>query len=209
MKDYLCILLRNQFTFWYRFGYTQLHLTQMIPFNGKVSSKEQSIIFNELLNMPFEYDEEYLIFHINTSSKSKKQNVEIQQIKSVYPLTENARRSISNKIDPRIHLSSPFFINSDIDRLELELDKKEREKAISIFWSLCNITEDYRPYLDKLGLTQLDDAIRKRFLGFKPKEIHQGNYLDYLYTYDRTAYYQPTKIGYFQDAIAILTYYFF
>lgn len=209
MKDYLCILLRNQFTFWYRFGYTQLHLTQMIPFNGKVSSKEQSIIFNELLNMPFEYDEEYLIFHINTSSKSKKQNVEIQQIKSVYPLTENARRSISNKIDPRIHLSSPFFINSDIDRLELELDKKEREKAISILWSLCNITEDYRPYLDKLGLTQLDDAIRKRFLGFKPKEIHQGNYLDYLYTYDRTAYYQPTKIGYFQDAIAILTYYIF
>ncbi|MEZ7720050.1 hypothetical protein [Haemophilus paraphrohaemolyticus] len=209
MRNYLCILLRNQFTFWYRFGYIKLHKSQLIPFNGEISSKEKKIIFKEFLDVPFEYDEEYLIFHIIAPSKFTIQNIEIQQIRAIYPLTENARISISNKIDSRIKLANPFFELSEMEELEWELDKKEREKAIPILWKLCKIEKDYRCYLDKLGASNLERAIKHRSIGQKPNEIHKGNYLDYLYTYDRTAYYLPTKIGYFQDAIAILMHYSF
>lgn len=207
MKNYLCILLRSQFTFWYRFGYIQLHSSQMMPFEGKITSKEKINIFKEFLNIPFEYDEEYLVFHIVAQSSFEKQNIDIQQIKAIYPLTENARLSISQKIDPRIQLSMPFFNHVEIEKLEQELDKKERKKAISMLWSLCDIEVSYEPYLDRLGIENLDKAIERRFARQKPNEIYRGNYLDYLYAYDRTEYYEPTKLGYFQDTIAILTFY--
>ena len=207
--NYLCILLRSQFTLWYRFGYINLHISQMIPFKGRLTAEVKENICKEFLNMPFEYDEEYLIFDIITPIEFTKGNVYLQQIKEIYPLTEKAKLSISHKIDPRIKLSIPFFSNEEIESLEQTIDRKERENAISMLWSLCNIKEDYKPYLEKLGIKNLDNAIKHRFEGKKTNEIHQGNYIDYLYTYDRIAYYQPTKFGYFQDAVAILTHYSF
>lgn len=207
--NYLCILLRSQFTLWYRFGYINLHISQMIPFEGRLTAEVKENICKEFLNMPFEYDEEYLIFDIITPIEFTKGNVYLQQIKEIYPLTEKAKLSISHKIDPRIKLSIPFFSNEEIESLEQIIDRKERENAIPMLWSLCNIKEDYKPYLEKLGIRNLDNAIKHRFEGKKPNEIHQGNYIDYLYTYDRIAYYQPTKFGYFQDAVAILTHYSF
>lgn len=212
MNNYLCILLRSQFTLWYRFGYIQLHKSQMIAFEGEIHSKiNKENIFHEFVeNIPFEYDEEYLIFHIEAEeNNSQKQNIEIQQIKAIYPLTENARSSISHKIDQRIKLAIPFFNSSEIDKLEKLLDKKERKKAIPILWDLCGIEKDYKIFLDKLGLKNLENAIQLRSEGQKISEIHQGHYIDYLYTYDRTEYYESQKIGYFQDAVAILSYYTF
>ena len=67
MINYLAPIFRTQFNLFYRYGYTQIPASQAIAFDGKITNETKKEIV-ELFNSvsPFEYDEEFLILHLET-----------------------------------------------------------------------------------------------------------------------------------------------
>ncbi len=141
MKQYLSVLLRNQFNLFYRFGYTFIPNSELIGFDGAFSEEIKLKLVNKFATTtPFEYDEEYLILHLDNELQVDKPytQFEIQDIVAVYPLSKQAKISIESKIDQRIKLEQPIF-ESALPKIESEIECKEVEKAISALWAICKI----------------------------------------------------------------------
>ena len=152
LQQFLSIVLRNQFNLFYRFGYTFIPKSQLVEFDGNVNSEEiqESIIKQFKTVTPFEYDEEYLILHLEKEITNESDFIqfEIQDIVSIYPLSQQAKASIESKIDQRIRLEKPIF-EVILPLIETEIENKEVKKAISALWKICKIESCNKQILNR------------------------------------------------------------
>jgi len=202
MKQFLSIILRNQFNLFYRFGYTFIPKSQLVEFGGNINNETQGSIIKQFQTVtPFEYDEEYLILHLEkeTSNESDFIQFEIQDIVAVYPLSQQAKASIESKIDQRIRLEKPIF-ETLLPLIETEIEKKEVEKAISALWKICKIGNPLEKYIANIGIENIFNGLEFRKHGTKANKIQNGNYWEYLIAYDRFDYFPNSTLGYFYDA---------
>ena len=112
MSQFLSIVLRNQFNLFYRFGYTFIPKCQLVEFDGNINNEAHENIIKQFKTVtPFEYDEEYLILHLENGIIQNTDFIQfgIQDIISVYPLSQQAKASIESKIDQRIRFEKPIF----------------------------------------------------------------------------------------------------
>src|SRR5690606_26196419 len=97
MKQYLSIVLRNQFNLFYRFGYSFIPKSQLVEFDGNINNETQENIIKQFKTVtPFEYDQEYLILHLEKEITNESDFIQfdIQDIVAVYPLSQQAKTSI-------------------------------------------------------------------------------------------------------------------
>lgn len=208
MKQFLNIILRSQFNLFYRFGYTFIPKSQLVEFDGKINNETQESIIKQFQSVtPFEYDEEYLILHLEkeTFNESDFIQLEIQDIIAVYPLSQQAKVSIESRIDQRIRLEKPIF-EPILPFIETEIENKEVEKAISALWKICKIESPVEKYIANIGLENIINGLEYRKHGTKANKIQNGNYWEYLIAYDRFDYFPNTTLGYFFDAGQIFAY---
>jgi hypothetical protein len=208
MKQFLSIILRNQFNLFYRFGYTFIPKSQLVEFDGNINNVTQENIINQFKTVtPFEYDEEYLILHLEKeiSNESDFIQFEIQEIVAVYPLSQQAKASIESKIDQRIRLERPIF-ETILHSIETEIENKEVEKAISALWKICKIENLVENYIANIGLENILNGLEFRKHGTKANKIQNGNYWEYLIAYDRFDYFPNSTLGYFYDAGQVFAY---
>jgi hypothetical protein len=202
MKQFLSILLRNQFNLFYRFGYTYIPKCQLIEFDGVISEsikKDLIGLFSE--TTPFEWEEEYLIiqFDKNELVEGDILHFQIQDVVKVFPLSAPAKSSIETKIDPRIKLEKPVF-EDILPKVEQIIEKNELEKAIQALWNVCDIDDDLNKYISNIGLNNIFNGLERRKIGTKPEQIKDGNYWEYVLAYDRFDYFPNSILGYFYDA---------
>ena len=202
MKQFLSIVLRNQFNLFYRFGYTFIPKSQLVEFDGNINDETQDKIIRQFKTVtPFEYDEEYLILHLELApnNESEFDQLEINDIVAVYPLSKQAKISIESKIDQRIRLEKPIF-EAILPAIEKEVENKEVEKAISAIWTICKIESPLEKYVSQIGLENILNGLEFRKHGTKANRIQNGNYWEYLIAYDRFDYFPNSTLGYFYDS---------
>mgnify|MGYP000901886170 FL=1 len=202
MKQFLSIVLRNQFNLFDRFGYTFIPKSQLVEFGGNINDETQEKIIKQFKTVtPFEYDEEYLILHLEIAPNDESEFVqfEINNIVAVYPLSKQAKTSIESKIDQRIRLEKPIF-EAILPAIETEIENKEVEKAISAIWTICEIESPLEKYIAQIGLENIFNGLEFRKHGTKANKIQNGNYWEYLIAYDRFDYFPNSTLGYFYDS---------
>jgi hypothetical protein len=208
MINYLAPILRDQFNKFYRYGYTYIPSSQVVGFDGKVSDEVKTKVI-ELFNTisPFEYDEDYLILHLDKSEIESSGNirVDIQNIISIYPLSKQAKISVENKIDQRIKLEQPIF-EIVLSTIEANIHKQEIEKAIDALWLICNLEGSNTELLQSIGLENIYKGIEFRKSGTKASKIKEGSYWSYLLAYDRFDFFPNTTLGFFYDAGQVFAY---
>lgn len=208
MKHFLSIILRNQFNLFYRFGYTFIPKSQLVKFEGNINNQTQESIIKQFKTVaPFEYDEEYLILHLEKEITNESEFIrfDIQDIVAVYPLSQQAKESIESKIDQRIRLEKPIF-EAILPLIETEIENKEVENAISALWKICKIESPIENYISNIGLENIFNGLEFRKHGTKANRIKNGNYWEYLIAYDRFDYFPNSTLGYFYDAGQIFAY---
>lgn len=208
MKQFLSIVLREQFTFFYRAGYTFIPLHSLILFEGEIDDLVKEMVVKMFkTTTPFFYDEEYLILHLEKTPTNESEFVqfEINDIVAVYPLSKQAKTSIESKIDQRIRLEKPIF-ETILPSIEKDIEKKEIEKAISALWTTCKIEYPIEKYVANIGLENIFNGLEYRKHGTKANKIQQGNYWEYLIAYDRFDYFPNSTLGYFYDAGQVFAY---
>ncbi|MCE7923606.1 MAG: hypothetical protein DYG98_11150 [Haliscomenobacteraceae bacterium CHB4] len=202
MKQYLNILLRDKFRLFYRFGYTFVHESELVEFDGNITDEVREKIVKQFGAVtPFDYDEEYLILHFEKSINGRGNliQIDIQDIVKIYPLSQQAKFSIESKIDQRINLEKPIF-ETVLPKIESEIERKEIEKSISALWAICKIEVPLEVYVFEIGLENIFNGLDYRKNGIKANKIQSGNYWEYLIAYDRFDYFPNSTLGYFYDA---------
>lgn len=210
MSQFLSIVLREQFTFFYRAGYTFIPNTELIFFEGELESDRiKEKVFEKFKTLtPFFYDQEYLILHLEkeTTSESDFIQFEIQDIVAIYPLSKEAKASIESKIDQRIRLETPIF-ETVLQLIKTEIENKEVEKAISALWKICKIESPLEKYVANIGLENIFNGLEFRRHGTKANKIQNGNYWEYLIAYDYYQYFPEGTIRYFYQLGEVFSYY--
>lgn len=210
MKQFLSIVLRNSFNLFYRFSYTFIPKSQLIEFDGNINNDEiqKSIIKQFKSVTPFEYDEEYLILHLEKESVYETDFIQfdIQNIISVYPLSQQAKVSIESKIDKRIRLEKPVF-EGILSKIETEIESKEVKNAIYALWEICKIKDPVEKYIESIGLKNILSGLKYRKDGIKANKIQNENYWVYLIAYDDYQYFPQGTIKYFYQLGEIFSYY--
>jgi len=209
MKQILTVILRNQFNLFYRFGYTYVPKAYCIEIEDLLSDKTRDSLV-ELFDKitPFEYDEEYVILHIECLIETEKEVYlfSIQDIVSIYPLSQQAKISIESKIDQRIRLEKPIFENM-VQEIECKIDNKEREKAIKSIWKICKIDCDWKIYLYNIGLDSINKGLMHRRNGVSANKVKNGNFWEYLIAYDYHQSFPQGTIRYFYQLGEIFSYF--
>lgn len=208
MRNYLAPILRDQFNKFYRYGFTFIPASQALDFDGMITDEVKTKVIELFNNIsPFEYDEDYLILHLDKSENESSSNIrfDIQNIISVYPLSKQAKISIESKIDQRIKLEQPIFENA-LSTIEANIHKKEIEKAIEALWLICNLEGSNAELLQTIGLENIFQGIEFRKSGIKANKIKEGNYWSYLFAYDRFDYFPNSTLGFFYDAGQVFAY---
>lgn len=202
MINYLAPIFRTQFNLFYRYGYTHIPASQAIKFDGNITNETKKEIV-ELFNSvsPFEYDEEFLILHLETGEKDITSNIffEIQNLISVYPLSKQAKTSIESKIDSRIKLEQPIF-ETVLSEIENNIQKAEIKKAIDALWLICKLGGGKDELLTTIGLENIFQGMEFRKSGIKASKIKDANYWSYVLAYDRFDFFPNTILGFFYDA---------
>lgn len=208
MKHFLSIILRNQFNLFYRFGYTFIPENQLLEFNGNINTKikEQIVKLFETIT-PFEYDQEYLILHFEKSEELNNNilKFQIQELVSIYPLSQQAKISIESKIDTRIKLENPIF-ESVLPEIETIIENHELKSSIEAISRVLDLNLDSTKYVSKIGYESIISGLNFRKNGTKSNKIIDGNYWEYLLAYDRYEYFPNDMLGYFYDAGEIFAY---
>ncbi len=208
MTNYLAPILRDQFNKFYRYGYTYIPASQILVFEGKITDEEKDKIIELFKSIsPFEYDEDYLILHLDKSERDSASNIrfDIQNIVSVYPLSKQAKVSVENKIDQRIKLEQPIFENT-LSIIEANIQRQEIERAIDALWLICNLEGGYIELLQSIGLKNIFQGIEFRKSGTKANKIKGNNYWTYLIAYDRFDFFPNSTLGFFYDAGQVFAY---
>jgi hypothetical protein len=208
MKQILTVVLRNQFNLFYRFGYTCIPKALCIEFEDlKAESTRKSLLKLFSSITPFEYDDEYLIVHLDTDRTPTDEiyHFDIQNVVAVYPFSQQAKVSIESRIDQRIKLEDPVFENI-LQSVDDEIVIQEQTKAIEALWHLCGFTEQVYDYISKIGKENISRGMTDRKNGIKANAICRGNYWEYLLAYDRYDYFPNSTLGYFYDAGQVFAY---
>jgi hypothetical protein len=88
MKQFLSIVLRNQFNLFYRFGYTFISKSQLVEFDGNINNEIKDRILEKFKTVtPFEYDVEYLILQLDKENTNESDFIkfEIEDISCYLP----------------------------------------------------------------------------------------------------------------------------
>jgi len=208
MPQFLSILLREQFTFFYRAGYTFIPVPSLISLESEIDDNVKAKVVEKFRTVtPFFYDQEYIILQLEKEINIESEFVqfEIQDIVAIYPLSKQAKASIESRIDQRIRLEKPIF-ETLLPAIEADIHNKEVEKAILALWKICKIESPIENYIANIGLENLFNGLEFRRNGTKSNKIQNGNYWEHLIAYDRYDAFPNSTLGYFYDSGQVFAY---
>ena len=208
MTKFLAIINRYEFAQFYRFGYMCISTSELLPFTEIDSKETKSNLVSRFNNKtPFEYDEEYLIIHLcqEIDNQNNIQKFLITDIKSIYPLSRQAKQSIQERIDSRIKLEEPIF-DSIIPTVISNIQNNEIEMAISALWTIFELDGSIDLIKQKIGIDYIFKGMELRTKGVKAFQTKNENIWTILIAYDRFEYFPNTTLGYFFDSGQVFAY---
>lgn len=208
MTNFLAIVNRYEFAQFYRFGYIHISATELLPFTEIGSTETKSTLISHFQNKtPFEYDEEYLIIHLCQviESQNTTRKFFITDLKSIYPLSSQAKKSIQERIDSRIKLEEPIFENL-IPTIISNIQNNEIEMSISALWTIFDLDSSSDLVKHKIGVEHIYKGIEYRKEGIKSFQMQNENIWSILIAYDRYEYFPNSTLGYFYDAGQVFAY---
>lgn len=215
MNTYLTILPRHQFNSLYKFGFTRIpkeYLNQ-ISESIDVENANKEHLFGKILDLfeilpPFEYDEDYLILEVNLdkpfNSADSVLRINLTEIGKIFPLSEKAKATLSDRLDPRIIIQPPLF-EEFLPEIREIIDNQDRELALELLWSIMEIKESKETYLNKFNLEAIREGILLRSKGKKNFELVGKNFWTLVITYDRYNHFPREKVGYYFDLAEIFS----
>lgn len=207
MANYLALIRKADFVDLYKYGSLHINKDMIRQFTCKVDElPNREPIFSDLSNFANAFDSTFTYLFIHYENLSGRENdVNIADVRGVYPLDYEAKTELSISLDPRIEIHNPLW-PSAVYNLQKRLFFQECKNGASNIWKIYNIS-------DSIGnvVAIVTDAIIQEVVDELYENRHPSGNLPvwvYVMRYERHAFYPNNSIGAFMDTVnAIFNYY--
>lgn len=206
MANYLALIRKADFVDLYKYG--SLHINKDLTRQFTCSVEElpnKEAIFNDLTYFANAFDSTftYLFLHYE-NNWGRINDINIADVRGIYPLDNEAKTELSLSLDPRIKINAPLWPDAVLN-LRKNQSIQDCKNGASNIWKIYNLPES----IEETGQI-VNDKILTEVVDELYENRHPSGKLPiwvYIMRYERHAFYPPNTIGAFMDAVnAIFNY---
>lgn len=200
MGNFLALIRKEDFIDLFKYGSLHINRDMIRMFSCKVEElTKREPIFNDLSNFANAFDStfEYLFIYYE-NLYGRENDVNIGDVRGVYPLDYEAKKELSLSLDHRIIINDPLW-PSAIYNLQKKQSLQDSKNGVSNIWEIYNL----RDSIDYIN-TIVCDAVLKEVIDEFYENRRPAEKLPiwvYIMRYERHAFYPNNTIGAFMDAV--------
>lgn len=206
MANYLALIRKADFVDLYKYGSIHVNKELTRPFTCSVEElPNKEAIFNDLTCFANAFDSTftYLFLHYE-NNLGRINDINIADVRGIYPLDNEAKTELSLSLDPRIKINAPLWPDAVFNLQKKQSIQDCKNGALNI-WKIYNLPES----IEETGQI-VNDKILTEVVDELYENRHPSGKLPiwvYIMRYERHAFYPPNTIGAFMDAVnAIFNY---
>jgi len=206
MANYLALIRKADFVDLFKYGSLHINKDMIRQFSCKIEElPSRQSIFSDLSHFANAFDSTFTYLFIHYENLSGRENdVNIADVRGVYPLDYEAKTELSISLDPRIEIHNPLWPNAVYD-LQKRQSVQDCKNGVSNIWKLYNISDS----VESINAVLTDSTI-KEVVDELYENRHPSGDLPvwvYIMRYERHAFYPNNTIGAFMDTVnAIFNY---
>ena len=202
MKNYLVLIKKSDFTDLFKFGYLFIDIKAVVEFDGNVDTLvEDKTIQKKVFERvnQFEYSFTVLLIHFSRENIGDGK-IDIEDVKNIFPLDDNAKREIEISYDPRICIQNPIWPEVTVMLQERFLYEDAKKGAHNI-WKILKIGKPLSDYEFILPNESLLEVVHEVQNDKRPK----GNlpFWIYLFRYERHGFFPKNAAGFLMDLVNV------
>ena len=199
MANYLALIRKADFVDLYKYGSLHINKDQTRQFTCSVEElKNKEAIFNDLTYFANAFDSTftYLFLHYE-NNLGRINDINIADVRGIYPLDNEAKTELSLSLDPRIKINAPLWPDA-VFNLQKKQSIQDCKNGASNIWKIYKLLES----IEETGQI-VNDKILNEVVDELYENRHPSGKLPiwvYIMRYERHAFYPPNTIGAFMDA---------
>ncbi len=207
MANYLAFIRKADFVDLFKYGSLHINKDMIRQFSCKVEElPNREPIFNDLSNFANAFDSTFTYLFIHYENLSGRENdVNIADVRGIYPLDYEAKTELSLSLDPRIEIHNPLWPNA-VYNLQKRQFVRECKNGASNIWKIYKLSDSIESVNSIISDAIINEVVDELFENRRPS----GDLpiWVYLMRYERHAFYPDSTVGAFMDTVnAIFNYY--
>lgn len=206
MGNYLALIRKADFVDLFRYGSIHVNRDMTRQFTCKVEELPNKMpIFNDLIYFANAFDSSFTYLFIHYENTTGRVNdINIADLRGIYPLDNEAKTELSLSLDPRIKINNPLWPDA-VFSLQKKKSIQDCKNGASNIWNIYNLSEPIGSIGQIINDKILIEVVDELYDNIRPSG--KMSIWVYIMRYERHAFYPANTIGAFMDAVnAIFNY---
>lgn len=200
MANYLALIRKADFVDLYKYGSIHINKDMTRQFSCKVEELPNSKpIFDDLSYFANAFDSTFTYLFIHYESNFGRVNdINIADVRGLYPLDKEAKTELSLSLDPRIRINQPLWPDA-VFNLQKRQTIQDCKNGASNIWKIYNLSDSIEDMNNVINDSVIGEVVDELFENRRPNG--ELPIWVYIMRYERHAFYPNNTIGAFMDTV--------
>ena len=204
--EYIALIKKDSFDCLFKYGRIHLNDGNSICIANHIDEyRNDSSLLKELFKDrdDFEMSFEYVLINYVIDEEDSKSMVRIENVLGLYALDEQSVNSLSARLDPRVVINLPLWLNAMND-IKMAKDVESCKRGIENVWKIFRLSESDKQRCSAIVTDAIiNEVVRENYNNEQP--TGDLSIWVYLLRYQRHEMYPQNDMGYFLDTVHVFT----
>ena len=200
MANYLALIRKADFVDLYKYGSIHINKDMTRQFSCKVEElPNRKPIFDDLSYFANAFDSTFTYLFIHYENNFGRVNdINIADVRGLYPLDNEAKTELSLSLDPRIKINKPLWPDA-VFNLQKRQAIQDCKNGASNIWKIYNLSDSIEEMINVINDSVIGEVVNELYENRRPN----GDLPIWVYImrYERHAFYPSNTIGAFMDTV--------
>ena len=200
MANYLALIRKADFVDLYKYGSIHINKDMTRQFSCKVEElPNRKPIFDDLSYFANAFDSTFTYLFIHYESNLGRVNdINIADVRGLYPLDQEAKTELSLSLDPRIKINEPLWPDA-VFNLQKRQTIQDCKNGASNIWKIYNLSDSIEDMNNIINDSVIAEVVNELYENQRPNG--ELPIWVYIMRYERHAFYPNNTIGAFMDTV--------
>lgn len=200
MANYLALIRKADFVDLYKYGSIHINKDMTRQFSCKVEElPNRKSIFDDLSYFANAFDSTFTYLFIHYESNFGRVNdINIADVRGLFPLDKEAKMELSLSLDPRIKINEPLWPDAVLN-LQKRQTIQDCKNGASNIWKIYNLSDSIEDMNNVINDSVIGEVVDELFENRRPNG--ELPIWVYIMRYERHAFYPNNTIGAFMDTV--------
>lgn len=200
MANYLALIRKADFVDLYKYGSIHINKDMTRQFSCKVEElPNRKPIFDDLSYFANAFDSTFTYLFIHYESNLGRVNdINIADVRGLYPLDQEAKTELSLSLDHRIKINEPLWPDA-VFNLQKRQTVQDCKNGASNIWKIYNLSDSIEDMKNVINDSVIGEVVNELYENRRPNG--ELPIWVYIMRYERHAFYPNNTIGAFMDTV--------